>query len=192
MTRRGGFTAATILSPLLADQKLCKPGESPLTCEFRIHNPSILLITLEVGNPQIAAHYELYLRQIIDKTIEHGVLPVLATKADVAELGNGVHVMNPIIAKLAYEYDLPLWNFWRSAQPLDNHGIDATRDGFHITKDAQRLKSFVALQTLDVIRRAVSDLPAADGVASPRALRQSHPGASGSAGHSANHLAAVR
>jgi Tol biopolymer transport system component len=169
VTRRGGFTAATILSPLLADQKLCKPGESPLTCEFRIHNPSILLITLEVGNPQIAAHYELYLRQIIDKTIEHGVLPVLATKADVAELGNGVHVMNPIIAKLAYEYDLPLWNWWRSAQPLDNHGIDATRDGFHITKDAQRLKSFVALQTLDAIRRAVSDLPVTDGVASNRA-----------------------
>ncbi len=166
VTRRGGFTAATILSPLLADQKLCKPGESPLTCEFRIHNPSILMITLEVGNPQIAAHYELYLRQIIDKSIEHGVLPVLATKADVAELGNGVHVMNPIIAKLAYEYDLPLWNFWRSAQPLDNHGIDATRDGFHITKDAQRLKSFVALQTLDAIRRAVSALPATDGVAS--------------------------
>ncbi len=169
VTRRGGFTAATILSPLLADQKLCKPGESPLTCEFRIHNPSILLITLEVGNPQIAAHYELYLRQIIDKTIEHGVLPVLATKADVAELGNGVHVMNPIIAKLAYEYDLPLWNWWRSAQPLDNHGIDATRDGFHITKDAQRLKSFVALQTLDALRRAVSDLPATDGVASASA-----------------------
>jgi hypothetical protein len=77
-------------------------------------------------------------------------------------MGNGVHVMNPIIAKLAYEYDLPLWNFWRSAQPLNNHGIDATRDGFHITKDAQRLKSFVALQTLDAIRRAVADLPAPD------------------------------
>jgi hypothetical protein len=160
VTRRGGFTAATILSPLLADQKVCKPGESPLTCEFRIHNPSILLITLEVGNPQIAAHYEMYLRQILDQSIKHGVLPVLATKADVAELGNGVHVMNPIIAKLAYEYDLPLWNWWRSAQPLDNHGIDATRDGFHITKDAQRLKSFVALQTLDAIRRAVANLPA--------------------------------
>jgi Tol biopolymer transport system component len=168
VTRRGCFTAATILSPLLADQKVCKPGESPLTCEFRIHNPSILLITLEVGNPQIAAHYEMYLRQIIDKSIARGVLPVLATKADVAELGNGVHVMNPIIAKLAYEYDLPLWNWWRSAQPLDNHGIDATRDGFHITKDAQRLKSFVALQTLDAIRRAVAGLQATDGVTYPQ------------------------
>ena len=160
VTRRGGFTAATILSPLLADQKVCKPGESPLTCEFRIHNPSILLITLEVGNPQIAAHYEMYLRQIIDQSIAHGVLPVLETKADVAEMGNGVQVMNPIIAKLAYEYDLPLWNFWRSAQPLFNHGIDPARDGFHITVDAQHLKSFVALQTLDAIRRAVANLPA--------------------------------
>jgi len=172
VTRRGGFTAATILSPLLADQKGCKPGESPLTCEFRIHNPSILLITLEVGNPQIAAHYEMYLRQIIDESIKHGVLPVLETKADVAELGNGVHVMNPIIAKLAYEYDLPLWNFWRSAQPLFNHGIDPTRDGFHITEDARRLKSLVALQTLDAIRHAVAGLPAPNVVsASPTPTR---------------------
>ena len=172
VTRRGGFTAATILSPLLADQKVCKPGESPLTCEFRIHNPSILLITLEVGNPQIAAHYEMYLRQIIDESIKHGVLPVLETKADVAELGNGVHVMNPIIAKLAYEYDLPLWNFWRSAQPLFNHGIDPTRDGFHITEDARRLKSLVALQTLDAIRHAVAGLPAPNVVsASPTPTR---------------------
>ena len=157
---RGGFTAATILSPLQADPEVCKPGETPLTCEFRIHNPSILIISLEVGNPSIVQHYEMYLRQIIDKSIERGVLPVLATKADVAELGNGVHVINPIIAKLAYEYDLPLWNFWRSAQPLFNHGIDPTRDGFHLTQDGWNLKSFVALQTLDAIRRAVSGLPA--------------------------------
>jgi hypothetical protein len=159
VTRRGGFTAATILSPLQADAEVCKPGETPLTCEFRIHNPSILLITLEVGNPQIVQHYEMYLRQILDESIAHGVLPVLATKADVAELGNGVHVINPIIAKLAYEYDLPLWNFWRSAQPLPNHGIDPTRDGFHLSQDGYNLKSFVALQTLDAIRRAVSGLP---------------------------------
>ncbi len=158
---RGGFTAATILSPLQADPLVCKPGETPLTCEFRVHNPSILLITLEVGNPQIVLHYEMYLRQIIDESIAHGVLPVLATKADVAELGNGVHVINPIIAKLAYEYDLPLWNFWRSAQPLPNHGIDPTRDGFHLSQDGYNLKSFVALQTLDAIRRAVAGLPPA-------------------------------
>ena len=165
VTRRGGFTAATILSPLLADQKVCKPGETPLTCEFRLHNPSILLITLEVGNPAIAAHYEMYLRQILDQTIKHGVLPVLATKADVAELGTGVHVMNPIIAKLAYEYDLPLWNFWRSAQPLPNHGIDPTRDGFHLSQDGYHLKSFVALQTLDAIRKAVSSSETSNQVA---------------------------
>jgi hypothetical protein len=90
---------------------------------------------------------------------------VLATKADVAELGTGVHVMNPIIAKLAYEYDLPLWNFWRSAQPLPNHGIDPTRDGFHLSQDGYHLKSFVALQTLDAIRKAVSSSATSNQVA---------------------------
>jgi WD40-like Beta Propeller Repeat len=158
---RGGFTAATILSPLQADPEFCKPGETPLTCEFRVHNPSILIISLETwADPKTVDRYEIYLRQILDKSIERGVLPLLGTKADVAEVGGGKHVINPIIAKLAYEYDLPLWNFWRSAQFLPNHGIDPNRDGFHLTQEGWDLKSFVALQALDAARRAASGKPA--------------------------------
>ena len=154
---RGGFTAATILSPLQADPEFCKPGETPLTCEFRVHNPSILIISLETwADPKTVDRYENYLRQILDKSIERGVLPLLGTKADVAEVGGGKHVINPIIAKLAYEYDLPLWNFWRSAQALTNGGIDPSRDGFHLTQEGWDLKSFVALQALDTARRAAS------------------------------------
>ena len=43
---KGGFNAAAVLSPLRADPKLCNSGESPMACEYRLHNPSIAVITL--------------------------------------------------------------------------------------------------------------------------------------------------
>ena len=45
---KGGFNAASVLSPLWADPVQCLPGESPLECELRAHNPSIIIISLEV------------------------------------------------------------------------------------------------------------------------------------------------
>jgi hypothetical protein len=57
---------------------------------------------------------------------------------------------------LAYEYDLPLWNFWRAAQDLPNQGLDLYReDGFHISYEAWTERSFTALRTLDVMWRRV-------------------------------------
>ena len=57
-------------------------------------------------------------------------MPILATKADNLE---GDHSVNAAIAQLAYEYDIPLWNFWLAVQPLPYHGLND--DGFHLTND---------------------------------------------------------
>lgn len=157
---RGGFTSASVLSPIHADPQMCNSGETPLGCEFRLHNPSILVISLEVWNDR--AHlerYELYLRQIIEYSIEEGVLPVLMTKADMAEALK--HVINPLLVQLAYEYDLPLVNFWQAVQPLPSHGIDPDRDGFHISEEAWWVKSITALKALDVVWRGVNGVESA-------------------------------
>lgn len=160
---RGGFNAASVLSPIHADPEYCQAGETPLGCEFRLHNPSILIISLEVWNDR--AHlerYELYLRQIIEYSIEEGVLPVMMTKADMAEALR--HVINPLLVQLAYEYDLPLANFWLAVQPLPDHGIDPERDGFHISEEAWWVKSLTALKALDVVWRGVSQQEQAAGL----------------------------
>ena len=34
-------------------------------------------------------------------------------------------------AQIAYDYDVPLWNFWAAVQPLPNHGLSS--DNFHLT-----------------------------------------------------------
>ncbi|MFZ5856440.1 MAG: hypothetical protein ACOYZ6_06380 [Chloroflexota bacterium] len=160
---RGGFNTSSVLLPFWANAEVCEPGESPMACENRIHNPSVVIISLEVWfEGRTADVYEKYLRQIIEYNIEQGTLPIIATKADNVE---GDHSINRTVAQLAYEYDLPLWNYWRAVQPLPNHGLDPTDPtGFHLNVDGWNMRSFSALQVLDAVRRATSNLTA-DGTA---------------------------
>jgi hypothetical protein len=56
---------------------------------------------------------------------------------------------------LAYEYDIPLWNFWLAVQNLPNQGLDPVRnDGFHISSEAWNVRSYTGLQALDAVWRA--------------------------------------
>ena len=151
---QGGFNAASELSPLWSNPDTCEPGETPLECEIRVHNPSIMLISLEVWwdgrSPDV---YVKNMRQIIDLAISKGILPILSTKADNVE---GDHSINLATAKLAYEYDLPLWNWWKAAQALPNRGLDPDRpDGFHISLESWDERSFTALQSIDSVWRGV-------------------------------------
>ena len=151
-----GFTAAAPLSPLWANPDNCLPDENPLECELRITKPSFVLISLEFWFAgRTADTYERYMRQIIEYVISQGAVPILATKADNVEKD---HSLNLTTAKLASEYDLPLWNFWLAAQSLADQGIDPDRDGFHISVEAWNERSFTFLQTLDHLWKGLRDL----------------------------------
>ena len=153
---RPGFTVASMLSPLWADRKECEPNESPLACEYRQHNPALALISVGTNDVARPDGFEKNLREVIEQTIEAGIVPVLATKADNLE---GNHHLNATIARLALEYDLPLWNFWRAVQDLPGQGLQ--EDRAHLTwspndyADAANLKrawpvrNLTALQVLD-------------------------------------------
>ena len=127
-----GLNVAAALSPLHADPNNCQSGENPIQCELRVINPAYAFIRFERWYPDITPPetYEKYLRQIIVQVIEHGTVPILMTKADNVEGGQQI---NQIIANLAYEYDIPLYNWWKAAQALPNKGLDPERDDlFHI------------------------------------------------------------
>lgn len=118
-----------------------------MECELRTTRPTFVLISLEFPfNGRTADLYEQYLRRIIEYSMAQGVVPILATKADNVEKDNSI---NLTVAKLAYEYDLPLWNWWAAAQPLADHGIDPYRDSFHISEQAWEERSKTFLQVLD-------------------------------------------
>jgi len=82
------------------------------------------------------------------------VIPVLSTKADNVE---GGHRINALTAQLASEYQIPLWNFWRAADKLENHGLDFTRDNIYLSTEAWSVRSFSALRVLDAIHRFIMD-----------------------------------
>ncbi len=160
---RPGFTVASMLSPLWADRKECQPNESPLACEYRQHNPALALISVGTNDVARPDGFEKNLREVIEQTIEAGIVPVLATKADNLE---GNHHLNATIARLALEYDLPLWNFWRAVQDLPGQGLQ--EDRAHLTwspndyadpanlKRAWPVRNLTALQVLDVLRQELS------------------------------------
>jgi len=162
---KGGFNAAAVISPLRSDPKSCNPNESPLDCELRVWNPSIVIVSMETWwSEKPAEEYDKYMRRVLDRIIETGAVPIIATKADNLE---GDHSINATIAQIAYEYDIPLWNFWLAVQPLEDHGL--TGDGFHLTfarnffDDRARMKSawpwrnLTALQTLDAVHKGLMD-----------------------------------
>jgi len=162
---KGGFNAAAVISPLRADPKTCNPNESPLDCELRLWRPSVVIVSMETWwSHKPAQEYEKYMRKVLDRIIETGAVPIIATKADNLEGDNSINVT---VAQLAYEYDIPLWNFWAAVQPLPDRGL--SDDGFHLTfgrnffddptrmKNAWPWRNLTALQTLDVVRKGLTE-----------------------------------
>lgn len=164
LAARRGFNASSVFAPLWADPTQCQPGETPLACEFRIHKPSFVFILLGTNDYWHKDDFETQMRKIITTSLEFGVIPILGTKADNLE-GDGS--INATIFKLAQEFKLPLWNFWRAVQGLPENGLDT--DGAHLTfgvndfdnpeamRRAWPVRNLTALQVLDAVWRAIPE-----------------------------------
>jgi hypothetical protein len=161
-----GYDTTIILGPVLAGTKGCNPTETRLDCELRIYHPSFAIISLgtnQVWQPEI---FEQGLRLIIERLLQAEVVPILSTKADNKE---GNFRINATIAQLAYDYNLPLWNFWRAVQSLPTHGLQP--DNEHLTyaysdfsnpinyQFAWPWRNLTALQVLDSVYQGVSSQP---------------------------------
>ncbi len=123
-----GFSAASTLSTFFMNYEYCNYDELPLTCEYRIHDPIAVLISLGTNDGYNPPVFKDNMRKIIDITLEQNRLPILMLKADNVE---GNYSINQDIADLAQEYDIPVYNFWASIQHLENHGLQ--EDGIHLT-----------------------------------------------------------
>lgn len=169
-TTNPGMNTARVLSYLWKTED-CPSTDTLLECQYRVDNPSFVMIMLGTNdgyyhqaNPE---SFERNMRAIIERSIDLGIVPILATKVDNNE---GDHSINPLIAQLAMEYEIPLWNFWRAAQPLENGGL---RDHEHLNSGSgppatdfrmeislsygKEMKNFTALQVLDFMMRELAD-----------------------------------
>jgi hypothetical protein len=123
LAAKAGLNTAGVLTTLWTDEQ-CKSNESLLDCQYRLDHPAFAIISLGTNEAYYVHHapgsFERNMRQIIEDTTAQGIVPVLATKADDVE---GDSSINATIARLASEYQVPLWNFWLAVQGLPNQGM---------------------------------------------------------------------
>ena len=165
LAARSGFSPSSLFDHSWVDPAVCSADEGPLACEYRLRHPSFALIGLGTHYSPLAK-FECELRKVIEFSLAHGVVPILATKVD-TEGGDRV---NALIVYLAQQYEVPLWNFWRAEQPLYNHG-QPEGDGIHFTwasnyfdtdrafRNGWPVRNLTALQALQAVWTAVKDQP---------------------------------
>jgi hypothetical protein len=163
LAARSGFNASSLFSPLWADRAYCQANESPLACELRVNQPSIAFIMLGTNDIWKPEEFEPQMRNILEFSIESGVIPIISTKADNAE---GDHAINQTIARLAWEYEIPLLNYWLAVQQLPDLGLQ--EDGAHLTwgrnffddpeamSKAWPVRNLTALQALDAVWQKIN------------------------------------
>jgi hypothetical protein len=152
-----------------ANTEQCKSGENPLQCELRVYNPSIAIISMEESWAGSISNYDFYMRKIVEYVLSQDIVPILATRA---ETPTQERQIDAVVAKIADDYHVPLWNFWASTANLSNNGI--SDDGFHLTgKDEQpevrshfdipsnlqfgwTQRNLTALQVIDSVYRRLS------------------------------------
>jgi hypothetical protein len=150
-----GFVAASVLNPIWADPSLCKPGETPLACEYRARKPSVALIMLRTYNygDNWQEKYYQDMKTVVEYSLKQGVIPVLSTLPAIP----GYLEMNDRIRLLASQYNVPLWDILVSVERLPNRGIDING---HLTLPPNGLETFFVGFNLDygMVRRNIEGL----------------------------------
>jgi len=167
-----GWGADRLLQPGYSNPGTCG-SDSPIVCEYKQAKPAIALImigTNDSGGVDPAV-YEANLRQIVQISIDMGVIPVLSTippKQNTAWNAARANEWNGIIRLVAQQYDVPLMDYWAALQGLPGQGI--SEDGIHpsfppggntarFTLDGLNygytMRNLIALQALNALWRNV-------------------------------------
>jgi hypothetical protein len=169
---RIGMTTYVVFDPLWADKEQCQPGESPLQCEYRLKRPSIAMILFGPNDVRhmTDAEFDVQIRQLVDESLELGVIPVLSTftvDPDDALWWQSIN-FNLRLSEIAADTEVPLMNFWSAARLLPDYGLD--EDAIHVANSGfpnlrystgheawygTSLQNLLAMVMLDELRRAL-------------------------------------
>jgi uncharacterized protein YraI len=164
LAARNGWSTESVLNPANADPNVCKPGETPLACEYRFVRPSVALIMLgtnDSGGMPIES-FRANLQTIVQTSINMGVIPVLSTipsKHYNPATDQRVIDFNQVIITTSQAYDIPLWNYWKAMSVLPGEGLasdgvhpSAAGDGQNATFDPEHLKYGFPVRNLTALQ----------------------------------------
>lgn len=147
VTVNAGFTSMSVSDPSWAPPGVCQDGESPLACEYRETRPGVAIVMFGLLDVYWLSpgQYEAAMRDIVEYSIEQGVIPVLTTfpiaQTNTTDIYQGAKdfearaaarvAFNEVVARLANEYGVPLMNLWGAATALPLCGF-AEGDYIHM------------------------------------------------------------
>ena len=150
VTSSVGLGVNSVLNPMFgyaAGHQECEPKESPIACELRLSRPVVVMIAMGTNwKPNAEVSFEKHLRILVEQILEFGSLPILSTKADNVEMD---WKLNLAIAKVAYDYDIPLVNVWRAVQDLPDRGLMPPPKDTYLSPDGWMRRNRVWLETLN-------------------------------------------
>lgn len=137
-----GWKTYSVLMPEFSDQAACLPNEVPLQCEYRITRPAFALILLGTNDvyENSAAVYEANMRDIIEISIDSGVVPIVSTvplRTD--QYSASVQAYSNVVRRLAGEYNVPLWDLYNEVFNLPNNGLSS--DKVHLSAPGEDLNN---------------------------------------------------
>lgn len=173
LAARGGWTSSDLLNPNRSTPGICNRDESPLACEYRVSRPAVALIMIGSNDVPVTttSTFSANLQQIVEFSIEQGVIPVISTIPDQPNSPSSVRVtaFNDIIRSTANAYNVPLWDYWQAMQGLPNQGLSS--DNLHPSYDYRttttayfdpqslsygyNIRNLTALMVLDTLWREV-------------------------------------
>jgi uncharacterized protein YgiM (DUF1202 family) len=167
-----GWTTVSVLTPERANPSVCQPGEIPLVCEYRVVRPAVALILFGTNDVSAisAGDFGANLANIVDISIDMGVIPVLTTSPTRAGFDGQVNEFNQIVIGTARGYDVPLLDYASVMRNAPNGGL--SEDNVHPSwppgdysaaadlsaenlRYGYAIRNLMALQMLDALRQQV-------------------------------------
>ena len=161
---RRGLHSWSAFDPMWSDKSVCMGNETVIACEFRLNNPSYLFIRLGSNDVGVPESFDRNIRQVVEFSIQNGVIPIIGTKADRHEGTDNIN--NTLLRQIAADYQVPLWDFDLVASTLPDRGLEP--DGVHMTtffahdysspvalQRGNGIHNLTALMALDAVWRSV-------------------------------------
>lgn len=162
-----GFPVGAVMDPIWANPEACNvPTETPLECEYRVHNPSVAVIMFGTQDVLLMTpeQFDDGLRRVVQQTVDANIVPILSTFPSNIDRWDKTLLYNKIVINVALDFDIPLINLWLGLEGLPNHGL---RDNDHLSfpvaeagdltpenlQTGYTYRNFVTLQTLDNVWR---------------------------------------